>query len=119
MYLISQLSVLCNVPVSTIRYYEKYGLLKGLVKSNKSNEYKYYNHEALEKLELIEEGKAIGMSLSEIKNLMKAWYSPRINNIQRIESLKHHYDLLQAKESKINDVKTRLNILICEMEKFV
>lgn len=63
MYLVSELSVLCGVPIHTIRYYEKYGLLKAQKNKGKSNNYRYYPEEALERLELIEEGKSLGLSL--------------------------------------------------------
>lgn len=118
MLLISQLSLNSGIPVKTLRYYEKFGLIKCLTKTGKSNSYKYYDELTLEKLELIEEGRSLGLSLSELSDLIKAWYNSRISNEKRIEVLKSQLNILEEKESKIRDVKSRLQLLISEMEKF-
>lgn len=118
MYLVSELSVLCQVPVNTIRYYEKYGLLKPSDLRGKTGRLKYYDEEALERLEMIEECRQLGLSLSEIKELIRVWYSRRISVANRIAALEAKLDLLRDKEQKLKDVKARLEILIGEMKKF-
>jgi DNA-binding transcriptional MerR regulator len=65
---ISELSNLSGVPSSTIRYYEKTGLL---VPKRSSNGYRSYPDEAVSLLLLIIQAKALGFSLNEIKNLSK------------------------------------------------
>lgn len=119
MYLVSELSVLCNVPVQTIRYYEKYGLIKPISMKEKPGRLKYYDEESLEKLELIEEGKQIGLSLSEIKELMRAWYSQRISVTGRVSALEYKLDVLREKELKLKDVMGRIELLIDELKKFI
>lgn len=118
MYLISQLSLMCGVPVHTIRYYEKFGLLKAKRKSRGSNNYRYYDDEAMERLQMIEEGKSIGMSLTELKELMKAWYNERLAISKRIEALEKQIANLDEKELRLRDVRERLQILVGEMKKF-
>lgn len=68
MLLISQLAKQTGIPVHTIRYYERYGLVKGKKDSSvKSNKYSYYDEEVIEKLELIKEAKESGFVTSSSK----------------------------------------------------
>lgn len=88
MKLISQLSKETGTPVHTIRYYERYGLFRG--KKNPavtSNNYTWYEEEVVEKLELVQEAKKIGFSLSEIKVLIDAWHSKRLSVEKKKEIL--------------------------------
>jgi MerR family copper efflux transcriptional regulator len=117
--LISQLSKKTQTPVHTIRYYEKYGLLKGKKrKTADSNNYTYYDEKNIDKLELIEEGKSLGLSLSEIKELIDVWYNKRISNKRRIDILKKQKHTIDQKIIRLNDVQQRVDIFIRELEKF-
>lgn len=102
MKLISQLSKETGTPVHTIRYYERYGLFKGKKDPNTiTNNYTWYEDEIIEKLELIQEAKAIGFSLSEIKVLIDAWHSKRLSVEKKKEIL----------EAKIREIDERINHL--------
>ena len=117
--LISQLSKKTKVPIHTIRYYEKYGLLKGLKKTTaESTKYTFYDEKEVDKIELIEEGKSIGLSLSEIKELIDVWYNKRISNKRRLDILKKQKVVIDEKILKLHDAQQRVVIFIDELEKF-
>src|SRR3954471_23825790 len=111
--LISQLSKKTQVPVHTLRYYEKYGLIKGKKRTTESsNNYTYYDEKNIDKVELIEEGKSIGLSLSEIKELIDVWYNKRISNQRRLDILKKQKVTLSGKISQLHDVHGRIEMFI-------
>lgn len=68
-YTISQVSKALNIPTSTIRYYDKEGLLPTM--ERKSSGYRLFSDTEIEMLGLIECLKEIGMSIKEIKNYAK------------------------------------------------
>lgn len=119
MFLINQVSKLSKVSIPNIRIYEKYGMIKGKKNAGiRKNEYTYYDQEVIERLELIEECRSIGMSIPEIASLIRVWYGQRISNTKRVQILKQQLAILNEKEAKLNDVKTRVNLLMDEIRKF-
>lgn len=120
MFLINQVSKLSKVSISNIRHYEKLGLISGTkTEGVRKTEYIYYDQETIDRLELIEECRSVGMSIDEITSLIRVWYGQRISNYRRVQILKKQLLILKDKESKIQDVKNRVNLLLGEMEKFV
>lgn len=67
---------------STLLYYEKIGLVKAA--SRGANNYRRYDHEHLLQLEKIEKYKAVGVSLRDIRQLIREQKSQ--NNTQEILS---------------------------------
>ncbi len=65
---IGEVSKEVGAPPSTIRYYEKEGLLQpgGRTASN----YRYYHHEHVERLRFIRAAQASGLTLGDIKTLL-------------------------------------------------
>ncbi|MBC7381594.1 MAG: MerR family transcriptional regulator [Bacteroidia bacterium] len=101
--LINELSKKTGITAHTIRYYKKYGLIKGVHKVNvKSNNYFHFDEESIQKLELIKDAKAIGFTLNEIKQLLEAWYNKRYSNHKRLLILD---EKLQSVETKIKQLK--------------
>ncbi len=77
--LIGELSKRAGVTAHTIRFYEKSGLIRGKRDERvKSNKYKHYDEETVEKLMLIRDAKSVGFTLAEIGQLIDAWYSRRM-----------------------------------------
>jgi DNA-binding transcriptional MerR regulator len=63
---IGELAKACNIPISTIRFYEK----KKLIHSHRShNGYRFYNKEIIPFLNMIIRAKALGFSLKEIQEI--------------------------------------------------
>ncbi len=65
---------------STVRYYEKIGLLPA--PEREANGYRLYDEEALGRLTFISSAKKLGMSLDEIVELTGVWETSRCQPIQ-------------------------------------
>ena len=66
---IGEISKKTNIPVKTIRYYEEFGLLQQPKRS--LSRYRIYNQRDLEKLLFIKKSKDLGLTLAEIKKIIK------------------------------------------------
>ncbi|MDR2272930.1 MAG: MerR family transcriptional regulator [Sphingobacterium sp.] len=113
MRLIHQLSKETGIPIGTIRFYEKSGLISGETKKEvTSNNYAYYGDECIEKLRFIQMAKAVGFTLSEIKEVVDVWYKREFTKMAQIEVLDRK--LLQI-DSKIEELKAMKNqISLCK-----
>ncbi len=99
----------------TIRYYEGLGLLS--VPDRTESGYRLYSTRDLERLRFIKGGKALGLSLSEIKEILEAWnegQSPcghvstlldaKIADLdRRIAEMTHFRDHLRAYKQEVDD----------------
>jgi MerR family Zn(II)-responsive transcriptional regulator of zntA len=95
--LINELSRRTGLSIHTLRYYENYGLFRGMTDEKvTTNNYKQYDEDLVEKVELIKEAKEIGFTLSEIKSLLDNWYNKRLSVEKRV-------DILNAKIVEIDD----------------
>jgi MerR family transcriptional regulator, copper efflux regulator len=110
--LINQLSKQTGISAFTIRYYEKLGLIKGKKnESIKSNNYLHYNDEAIEKLELIKDAKSAGFTLSEIKNLIDAWFSKKLSVTKKNQILDEKIIQLDEKIKELKGIKKTIAYL--------
>ena len=104
--LINELSKISGVSAHTIRYYEKYGLIKGIIDENvKSNNYFHYNDDDAYKLNLIKEAKSIGFTLNEIKELIDAWFNKQYTIENKIAILDEKQLQIDAKIKQMKEVK--------------
>ncbi len=86
--LINELSKRTGLSSHTIRFYEKSGLIKGKRDENvKTNKYFHYDEETVEKLELIRDAKSVGFTISEIEQLMDAWYNNKLTIPEKLAVL--------------------------------
>lgn len=69
MYTIGQVSEMCGLPVSTLRYYDKEGLFPGM---RRESGIRKFDETAIEALRIIECLKKSGLEIKEIKQFM-AW----------------------------------------------
>ncbi|MHB1557784.1 MAG: MerR family transcriptional regulator [Isosphaeraceae bacterium] len=67
-YTISQLAHAAEVPATTIRYYERVGLVRP--ENRSSGNYRLYSDESLQKLKFIRAAQAIGFTLEDVKALL-------------------------------------------------
>lgn len=65
---IGELSHQVGIPVQTIRYYERLGLLNPPKRTE--SQYRVYSEEASERLRFIQKAKRFGLSLDEVKKLI-------------------------------------------------
>jgi MerR family transcriptional regulator, copper efflux regulator len=104
--LINELSKQTGVSAHTIRYYEKFGLIKG--KQNeaiKTNNYFHYDDETVDKLELIRDAKLIGFTLNEIKVLIDAWFSKKFTVAKKIAILDEKMISIDEKIKQLKEMK--------------
>lgn len=101
--LINELSKQTGISIHTIRFYEKSGLIKGSRdESVTSNNYYHYDEQTIEKLELIRYAKSVGFTISEIGEIIDAWF----NNIySKEEKLIILDEKLVSLNQKIKDLK--------------
>lgn len=113
MKLISQLSKESGIPVATIRFYEKRGLISSHTKEDvKTNNYSYYGEDVVERLQFIQMAKAVGFTLLEIKEVIDAWYEKELTKKAKIEVL--NKKLLQIDE-KMKELKVmKKQIALCK-----
>lgn len=113
MRLISQLSKETGIPIPTIRFYEKSGLFSGQVKQGvTTNNYVYYGDEVIDKLRFIQMAKAVGFTLSEIKEVIDVWYKKELSKKAQIQVL--DLKLIQI-DQKIKELKAmKKQIALCK-----
>lgn len=83
-YTISQLAKLVELPTTTIRYYERRGLLKPEGRS--SGNYRLYGDASLNKIQFIRAAQATGFTLEDTKALLTDGYGgvPTCGSVQRL-----------------------------------
>jgi DNA-binding transcriptional MerR regulator len=72
-YTIGQLAKAAAVPISTVRYYERAGLLKPDARTG--GNYRHYGERALDRLRFIRSAQATGFSLDDIRQLLSLTHS--------------------------------------------
>ncbi|MEO1287091.1 MAG: MerR family transcriptional regulator [Chloroflexota bacterium] len=70
---IKDLAQAIDIPISTIRYYERKKLLTEEHFSRLDNNYRIYNEQAVERLQLIRAGQQAGITLSEMQAYIDDW----------------------------------------------
>ena len=68
-YSIGKVSTLCAVPIKTLRYYDKIGLLVPEYRKDESN-YRYYTQEQILTLFIIRKLRALGIPIKEIHQIV-------------------------------------------------
>ncbi|WP_293944052.1 MULTISPECIES: MerR family transcriptional regulator [unclassified Sphingobacterium] len=109
MKLISQIARETGIPIGTIRFYEKSGLIAGTTKKEvTSNNYVYYDQEVIEKLRFIQMAKAVGFTLAEIKEVIDAWYKKQFNKSAKIEVLNLRLEQIDTKMKELKAMKKQI-----------
>src|SRR5690554_5582041 len=116
--LISELSKRTEVSIPTLRYYENYGLFKGVSDEKvKTNNYKDYDENIIEKIELIKGAKEAGFTLSEIKKLLDSWYNKRLSVDKKVEVVNNKIHEIDGKINQLKKVRKLLSECIVDIEK--
>ena len=77
---VSELAERAGVAASTVRFYERAGLLSPARRAE--NGYRMFDESALEELAFVQRAKGIGMSLEDIAGLVAVWPSGRCQSLQ-------------------------------------
>lgn len=111
-YTIAQLARAANVPTTTLRYYERAGLLEAEDRS--LGNYRLYSDESLRRLKFIRAAQAIGFTLDDVKKLLgnqdgkalscrevQSLIEERLSNIEeRLRDLRHVERVLKSSLAK-------------------
>lgn len=115
--LINELSKKTGVTIHTIRYYENLGLIQGISDENvKSNNYKNYDDNAVERLEIILEAKEVGFTLAEIRNLLSSWFDSTNSKSETVELFQTKIVEIEKKIKQFKQIKKRLEKVCQELE---
>jgi MerR family transcriptional regulator, copper efflux regulator len=114
--LIGELSKKTGVSKDTIRFYEKLGLLVASVDEASSialrqagtRLYKEYGPETMERLAMITQGKGLGFTLSEIKQLLDDWGSGALSKHDQIKVIEHKIAEIVEKRKKLDAIEVYL-----------
>lgn len=114
--LINELSRLTGISIHTIRYYENLGLIQGARdESVKTNNYKNYDENVVERLEIINEAKEVGFTLAEIRKLLEIWYGNNSSREEQIAMFTTKMEEIDRKMKQLKLVKKRLEKVVKEL----
>ena len=97
---IGELSKRCDIPVETIRYYEKEGLIPAPPRS--ASGYREYAEASVSFLSFIQSAKAVGFSLKECRNLLSIFVTRDSHTCSEVKTLS---------EQKLDDLQTQMQAL--------
>lgn len=112
---VSELAERAGVAPSTVRFYERAGLLSPARRA--PNGYRVFDESALEELAFVNRAKGIGMSLDDISDLLALWPHGECHSLQarlraflveRIDEVHDQVDELGTFERQLNTVLSRL-----------
>jgi MerR family mercuric resistance operon transcriptional regulator len=116
-YTISQLAHAAEVPTTTVRYYERIGLVQPEDRS--VGNYRLYSDESLRKLKFIRTAQAIGFTLDDVKALLstpdssaascrqvQSLIEERLAEVaQRLKDLRHVQQVLKSALAKCRETE--------------
>lgn len=106
--LISELAERSGLPIDTIRFYEKKGLIDSTLITRRSNNYREYLDSSLERLLWIRQGKRLGFTLTEIHELIKDWESSQLTYDKKKSILKRKIEQIDERIEELNAMKIYL-----------
>jgi len=123
---INEVSKKTGLSISTIRFYEKKGLIPEKYVSRDTNNYRNYSIDIIEYLLMIKTVHSAGFSLTEIKEIQKS----NVNTISidtKIELLKNKINEVEEQKENLNKteiilkkmLKNKLNSKFRLTEKFI
>jgi len=111
MKLISQVSKEIGLPIATIRFYEKKGLFSSETKKEiTTNNYAYYGDDVIDKLRFIQMAKAVGFTLSEIKEVIDAWYEKQFTKRAKLQVLNLKLKQIDTKMNELRAMKKQITL---------
>lgn len=114
--LINELSKRTGVSIHTLRFYENKGLIQGFTDEKvKTNNYKIYDENQVERIGIIKGGKEAGFSLSEIKELMDTWFSGASNAAEILRFFELKIREVDNKIKKLKQTRKLLEQIMAEI----
>lgn len=111
-YTISQLGHAAEVPTSTLRYYDRIGLVEPEFRG--TGNYRLYSEESVQKVKFIRAAQSIGFTLDNIKTLLATTSCRDVQSLiegrlaevdQRLKDLRRAQRVLKASLAKCNETR--------------
>ncbi|WP_214662628.1 MerR family transcriptional regulator [Amazonocrinis nigriterrae] len=106
--LIGELSKKTGLSKDTIRFYEKLGLITASDRQAGTRLYKEYSPETVERLLMINQGKGLGFTLREIKQLLNEWGDGTLSKRDQIRIIERKVEEIAEKMRQLDTIKTYL-----------
>lgn len=106
---IKELAKATGLPVSTIRYYEKKGLLTA--PKRQANNYRDYDKASINRLYLIKYLSGLGMTLEDIRHFLGQLTRKQLDKEQLLSLLKERQDLIERQLEALLNLQNRLKQL--------
>lgn len=106
MYTIGQVSKMFNLPVSTLRYYDKEGLFPDM---NRESGIRKFSDKELEALRVIECLKKSGLEIKDIKQFMECCVKGSETYSQRRELFLKQKEIVEAEIQRMNKALDMIN----------
>ncbi|MFD2176938.1 Zn(2+)-responsive transcriptional regulator [Veronia pacifica] len=104
---IGQLAKKAGVSTDTLRFYEKTGLLKPDARSESG--YRLYGDEALSRVHFIIEGKALGLTLEDIQELLDIRLEPSQHSCAEVKGItQKKLDQIDSKIAELTRIRLAL-----------
>ena len=110
-YTISQLAKAADIPTTTVRYYERIGLVEPDGRSQ--GNYRLYGNESLKKLKFVRAAQAVGFTLEDVKALLAddSGEAPTCGNVQGLIEAR-----LADMEQRLTDMRLVRKVLRSALE---
>lgn len=107
---IGELARAANVPTSTVRFYERRGLLKPDART--PSNYRTYSARAAERLKFIRAAQATGFSLKDIKEMLALTYSDDPPCAEVAALMEHRLDDVRQRLRELKRVERALSVAL-------
>ena len=107
--LIGELSKRTGLTKDTIRFYQKMGLVIASERQVGTRLYKEFNEEMMQRLVVINQAKALGFTLNEIRQLVEEWGTPSaIPESEQIRIVERKLEEISQKMHQLAEIQSYL-----------
>lgn len=111
---IGQLGKLTQLPPSTLRYYEKEGLLTPYGRTDSG--YRLYKPETAERLHLIQRAQRLGFSLADIRTLLAGWDKGKIDSNTLSQLAENRFIALEKQLTELLVLRHELDLFLQDVQ---
>jgi MerR family copper efflux transcriptional regulator len=113
--LMGELAKKTGLSKDTIRFYEKLGLITAQERQAGTRFYKEFSEETIAQLVMITQGKSLGFTLNEIKQLMGKWGSGSMPKSEQIQVVERKLEEVLQKMQQLSEIKLYLTDKLCRL----
>jgi MerR family transcriptional regulator, copper efflux regulator len=106
--LISELAKKSGLSKDTIRFYKEIGLIEAQQRQAGTRVYMEFSLEMLERLTIITQGKSLGFTLNEMKNLLETWEPTEIPIAEKLRIIDRKLEEIGGKIRQLKEIKLYL-----------